>query len=239
MRVAIIEDDTQQAETTAAFLSRFSSERERPISYTIFTTGDDAIKAYKPVWDLILLDIEMPGTNGMDVARAIRANDQKVEIVFITQLAGFAIEGYEVRAFDYILKPVAYAPFALKLDRVCQAIDWHRDAQITVTNQTGSHRIACSDALYIASEDHRLTFHLACGTSLSTTTTTLAAVQDELAPQGFARCHKKYLVNLRYVGGYQKDAVTLSCPGAESVSLPLSRSFRSDFLKALLTRWEG
>ena len=72
---------------------------------------------YKMIFDIIIFDIDMPGINGIDTARKLREMDSNVTIIFVTNIAQYAINGYEVDAVDYILKPVSYYDFSMKFHR--------------------------------------------------------------------------------------------------------------------------
>ena len=118
MQVAIIEDNAFHAETLQNYLKRFSEETSTMITSQHYSDGKEFLNQFQPTWDLILLDIEMPCMNGIEVAKEIRKQDEEVIIIFITQMAKYAIEGYAVRAFDYILKPVNYYAFTMKMKHV-------------------------------------------------------------------------------------------------------------------------
>ena len=122
MRVAIVEDLIENAHILQQYLDHYATERHMSIQISHYQNGLDFITDYHPVWDLILLDIEMPLLNGMEAAHKIREIDPDVLIIFITCLTQYAIEGYSVRALDYVLKPVKYYPFAAKLDQVCDIL---------------------------------------------------------------------------------------------------------------------
>ena len=122
MRVAIIEDMDENIAILQTYLNRYGKEHAIQIQTSSYKDGMHFITDYHPVWDLILLDIEMPLLNGMDTARQIRKADPDVLIIFITCLTQYAIEGYSVRALDYVLKPVQYYAFSAKLNQVCEIL---------------------------------------------------------------------------------------------------------------------
>ena len=233
MRIAVIEDDPQQALLLMEFIEQFSRETSIPTRSIHFACGDDFLAAFSPEWDLALLDMEMPGTNGMQTARRIRERDEGMVIIFVTQIAQFAIEGYEVGALDYILKPVDYAPFALKLRRAARTLE-ARDQYIVVANQTGKTRVALHEIVYIEVRDHTLEFHLTDKVIRSTSGESISKLSETLAASGFARCHQKYLVNTRHVNGYGKSTVNVA-----NADLPLSRTFAKSFIASLLETWKG
>ena len=118
MNIAIVEDEQTNANLLKEHLSRFAIENHTEINTSVFSTGVSFLNSYTPIWDLILMDIEMPHINGIETARKIRERDSEVLIMFITQMAQYAIDGYSVNAVDYVLKPVNYYAFSLKLKHI-------------------------------------------------------------------------------------------------------------------------
>ena len=115
IKVAIVEDDSQYIDTLKEYIARFMRENGVSIELNIFTDGKQIVFDYEPVYDIILMDIEMPGLDGMSAAEKIRETDRDVIIIFITNMAQYAIKGYQVRARSYILKPVDYYSFEMEL----------------------------------------------------------------------------------------------------------------------------
>ena len=105
------------------------------------------------------MDIQMPDINGMDTARRLRGMDRNVLLIIVTSLAQYAIEGYEVAAMDYILKPVQYFSFAMKLTRAIWRLDADAGESLRVANSNGSSRIRLRDILYIEITGHTITYH--------------------------------------------------------------------------------
>ena len=123
MKIVILEDDTAQARQVNDYLLRYQQEHTE-FQYTAktYNSGRPLLEAYQPDTDLLLLDIQLPDMLGIDAAREIRRRDSRVMIVFITNLAQYAIEGYSVQAFDYVLKPVNYFSFSKKLERAIRVL---------------------------------------------------------------------------------------------------------------------
>ena len=117
IRIAIVEDEQLYADQLAEYMDRFMKETGEQIRLTFFRDGEDIAVSYKPEYDIILMDIQMQFMDGMTAAEKIRALDQKVIIMFITNMMQYAIRGYQVDALDYVVKPVSYFSFAQKLQR--------------------------------------------------------------------------------------------------------------------------
>ena len=235
MRIALIEDTYSCAVEIQEQLKRFSQETGTEITCEYFSDGSSFLTHPVSDWDLLLLDIEMPEMNGLEVAHKIRETNSDVLIIFITQMAQYAIEGYSVQAFDYILKPVNYYSFSMKLQQIVSILH-SREAQfLVISSQNGKIRLNLNDLRYVEVFDHTLTYHTTSDTFSSTSFRSLGKLEKELHSTHFARCHNGYLVNLAFVAGYEKSEVFLD----EHTSLPLSRTYSKSFLDQLLAYWRN
>ena len=191
-----------------------------------YSRGIAFLDAYKCDADLIFLDIRIPDLAGMDVAKKIREVDQNVMIIFVTNLTQYAIEGYSVEAFDYILKPIQYASFSAKLDRALRMLSY-REPEISLTfrEKEGGKRIPAGTITYVEVCAHDLLFHT--GNGAIKQWGTLSKYEALLKSAHFARCHTSYLVNLKFVRSIRKDSVDVA-----GVLLPISRPRRKEFLTA-------
>lgn len=235
MRIAIVEDEQDSAALLEAHLKRFQEETGETVQYEVFRDGMDLVDNYQPRWDLIFLDIEMPLMDGMTAARKIRGTDREALIVFITRTAQYAMEGYEVSALDYVLKPVNYYAFSMKMRRTANLIRQREDKFTIVQNSSGMQKLSLKSLAYIEVYNHTLIYHTDGGTVSATGSKTINALEQELATAGFARCGQSYLVNLRHVENLDKDSVILT--GGERV--PVSRGRRKAFVQTLMKYWGG
>ena len=103
LHVAIVEDEKSSRDRLKGFLQRYMEENDYKIEITEFEDGIEIVIPYRASYDVIFLDIEMPQMNGMKAAEIIREKDEHVILVFITNVARYAVKGYEVQALDYIL----------------------------------------------------------------------------------------------------------------------------------------
>ena len=129
LQITIVDDSPGDTADLRACLARWEKETGTPIRVTEYANALDFLEEYRGACDILLLDVDMPGINGMDAARQLRAVDQAVRIMFVTNMAQFAIAGYEVDATDFIVKPVRYFSFAQKLSRTAALAvrrrQWH------------------------------------------------------------------------------------------------------------------
>mgnify|MGYP003379117498 CR=1 FL=1 len=117
MRIAIVEDEAEQREQLRSYILQYAGETSRSFDVVTFFNALELLEDYTPQYDIILLDIEMPGLNGMEAAERLRLVDGDVVLMFVTNMAQYAINGYAVGALDFVLKPVTYGQLALKLKK--------------------------------------------------------------------------------------------------------------------------
>lgn len=234
MRIAIAEDEQAYLEQLQAYLRRYAEETGVPIQVDAFLNGAQLVEHYQSGWDLLLLDVDMPVMNGFDAARAIRRTDPEVSIIFITNLAQYAIKGYEVNALDYILKPISYFALSMKLDMVVRRLHRNVEESLMVNQDGDLIRVPLSHLYYVEIFSHELNYHTTEGTLVTTTSQTLSALEQRLEGHGFVRCHKGCLINLRYVQTLRGNTILLA--GKE---LPVSRNRRKAVMQAILDFAKG
>ena len=211
----------------ADYLARYSEENNVPFEVTYFEDGGAIIGEYKPVYDIILMDIQMTHVDGMTAAHAIREVDQEVVLVFITSAAQFAIHGYQVGALSYLMKPLPWFAFSQELSRCLEAVSKRRGASVLLQSGTSTHRIDVADIVYVESIKHRLDVHTVSDTY--SITSSLKAMVEQLAGHDFFRSNSCYLVNLAHVRGVADQ----ECLMTGGDSLRISRPRKKAFMTAL------
>lgn len=227
LRAAVVEDEQPAAQRLKAYLLRFGTEQELTVEITEFRDAVAFLDQYRPVFDVVFMDIELPHMNGMDASRKLREIDREILLVFVTNMAQYAVKGYEVDALDFIVKPVAYPDFAFKLKRVLNALQAGREREITISlpNQ-GLYRVSSSRLLYVEVRNHRLRYHMADG--VLEAGGTLSKAEAELRTWGFLRCNSCYLVNPRHVEWVRGYVVRIGHD-----ELQISHPKRREFMKGL------
>ncbi len=223
IHVAIVEDEEIHQQALREHLLRYAGENDVTFDIRMFANPILLLENYRPVYDLIFLDIQMPDLNGMETARKLRAVDQNVLLIFVTSLAQYAIEGYEVAAVDYILKPVQYFSFAMRLTKAIWRINAGADEAVQVANSSGTTRIRLWDILYVEISGHAMTYHTHEGAVSGTGT--LSALEEKLRGKSFARCNSCYLVNLAYVDTVKGYQLLLKNGTELQISQPKKKSF--------------
>lgn len=227
IKIAIVEDEQKWTDSFLEYIKRYGEEKREILSADVFCDGMDFISSYNGGYDLILMDIAMPHMNGLQAAHKLRETDQSVCLIFITTMAQYAIKGYEVDAFDFLVKPVEYGLFKIKMDKVVSKVVLGGKKTYTVVSSGGMRKIPLSDIRYVESCKHYLYFHT------QDKEYKMRAVLDDIREYfksyGFAEINRSIIVNLAYVEGYTASEVNLF--GQEI--LPLSRIYKADFLNKL------
>ncbi|MDR2454446.1 MAG: LytTR family DNA-binding domain-containing protein [Bifidobacteriaceae bacterium] len=159
IRVGVVEDDPASAQLLAGYLQRFERETGQPAQVARFANGLALLANYRPDFDLLLVDIQMPGLDGFSAAQRIRAVDQRVMIVFVTATPQYAVRGYEVDALSYLVKPVAYTAFARDLTRCVERMRRRGGDWLVVATPGGVARLDTAEVVYLESDKHRVVIH--------------------------------------------------------------------------------
>ena len=210
-RIAIVEDDQGYRDTLFTYIKQYEQERDTAFEATPFEKADDFLAVYNGDYDIILMDIEMPGTNGM----------------FITNMAHYAIKGYEVGALDFVLKPIQYLNFANKMDRAMQLVENRGSKPVMIQTGTGVKKIDSRDIFYVEIQNHVLRYHTKQGNF--EVRGSLKNVEEELPKGLFAKCSNWCLVGLTHVAEIKDDTVIV-----EGEELQISRRSKKNFMTALI-----
>lgn len=224
--VAIVEDENAAARQLEECLERFGKANGRRFSSVRFPSAQAFLEGYQPQYDLIFMDIKMPGMDGMEAAARLRRMDSATAIVFVTNMVQYAVKGYEVEALDFIVKPVRYASFEMKIRRVLRAVEMRRGWKVRISVGATTLVMPSSAIRYIEVMDHDLTYHTDQGDIR--TRGTLGTVERQLPADTFFRCSVSYLINLRYVEQYSGESVWVA--GRE---IPVSRAKKKELMVAL------
>ncbi len=226
IRIGIAEDDQAYIDKIQEYLNRYMRETGVTFSITVFRDGMQLAFDYRPVYDILLLDVQMPRLDGISAAKRIRRIDQEVVILFITNMAQYAIDGYSVHARAYILKPINYYGFKLELQEAIASLKRREVDALLLTTEDGMVKVPVGKVLYVENQKHDLLIH----TSEETIRirSAMKQIEERLKDCYFARSSVSFLVNLAHVTGIAGDMVLMG-----NEKLPISRQKRKEFIAAL------
>lgn len=226
MKIAIVEDNLQDAELLKNYLQQYASENDE--DYMIhhyleaagfLEEGDD--------FSLVIMDIDMPGINGIDAAKRMREQGKETVLMFVTNMPQYALQGYSVEAIDYVLKPISYQDFTMKMKKAERYIRQTLDRKLLLQTTAGMVRISARDILYVESSLHYVTFHMESGEE-HRLRSKLKEIEEQLPSGSFVRCNASYLVNLRFAEAVEREDALVG-----GHRLKISRGYRKEFLKRL------
>ena len=225
-RIAIVEDEKEFREQLQEYLKRYGVENNIVFQIDVFEDGSDILEHYQKNYDMVLLDIEMPKVNGMDAAERIREMDEEVVLMFITNMAQYAIRGYSVGTLDFVMKPIAYYTFSLKMTRALKRVQKKTLPPVVLHLVDGIKTLEAKQIYYVEVQNRMLHYYTEEGEII--VRGTLQSVEEMLKPYPFAKCNHWYLVNLEHV---KEDAKNMVLVGP--YELEISRRNKTAFLKAL------
>ncbi len=226
LRICVVEDNPDASKQLCGFIAEYGKTKDINFAVSCFTDALDFLENFRGNYDLIFMDIELPHINGMEAAKRIREADSKVIVIFVTNMAQYAVRGYEVDALDFIVKPVSYSGFALKMDRAVERYKSMKDKEIWIADRGNKRRLRTSQIKYVEVAHHSLVYHTADGDY--TVYGQLKTACDELEGTPFALCNRCFLVNLNYVTAIEEFSVTVA-----GEKLQISRNKKKSFLAAL------
>ncbi len=225
-KIAIVEDQKITRDLIKSYISRYEKENNRSFDVLEYEDGLDIVEQYTGDYDIIFLDIEMKHSNGMEIAEKIRQKDKTVIVMFITNMAQYAIKGYAIDALSFLLKPVPYFAFSQEFKRSIEKLDARAESYIIVNTVNGIVKILTRDINYIESMKHTLIFKTKSGEI--SMRGVMKEMEKKLIKYNFFRCNNFYLVNLAKVTAIQGDYAIVA-----KDELKISRGRKKPFLEAL------
>ncbi len=206
--VVLVEDNVVDAEILRRHLERYAKETGFAYKLTWFRSATEFLDSAPPC-DLIFLDIQMPGLDGMEAASLLRTYDSETPLIFLTALASYAIKGYEVDALDFAVKPLGYHDFVMRMRRAERIMRRNSGSTIHITTREALHVIHVADLAYVDITNHDLSFHVG-GREPIVCRMTLREAESLLDPQVFTRISNSCIVNMGHVRRVLRDGFEMT-----------------------------
>ena len=233
-KVLIVEDSQECADLLRGHLARYSEETEEQFQITWLTTAFDFVES-KQTYDLIFMDIGLPGINGMEAAQQLREHDTETPLIFVTDLAQYAVKGYTVDALDFIVKPVTYYDFALRMERAMRVLRRNTGRSVYIPTKDGVRIMPLSQVVAIEINRHNLVYHLDGEEETFIFRGSLNKVEEDLAGTSFVRISNSCIVNMDYVRRISGAEIHM----ADGDVYYISRTKRKEALAAIARYYGG
>lgn len=227
-KVVICEDDSIFRSTLKDYLEVIFRETTNKFEIKVFECGEDLIENYPEDTDIFFLDIEMKKISGMDVARKIREVGDSSEIIFTTGLIDYIQDGYEVRAYRYLLKPIKFNRLKYHVNECIKDILKRHENNLVVVNKGSVYKVEIDEITFIEVINKDIIIHTKNQTY--NTKTNMKSIEKELIKYNFYRCHKSFLVNIKYVESIEQNTILVN-----NIKIPVSRHRIKGFKNKLLT----
>ena len=232
LQIAICDDETAQCSLLESYVREWERLRRQEADIALVGNGEQLLFHWEERRrDILLLDIDMPGVDGLSLARRLRGRGEDVQIVFVTGLAEYALEGYKVNAFDYLIKPVSYEKLTKVLAKILKMIDRKNTRFLTVRNHDIWYRVALGDIVFVETLNRHCVIHTVCGFYVSTKK--MRDLEKELPEDNFFRCNSGYIVNFDHIEKVVRSDIYLR----NNEIITVSRSRKKQFIDRLAEYW--
>lgn len=227
LNIAVCDDEKIFRDEIKPHFLRFQKEHQMQMNVSFFSNGEALLHAHTPDTQLVFLDIQMEGIDGIETAKKLRMMDSEVIIIFITNMVSRAIDGYSVHAWGFVTKPVSYPEFKFQLKGAIRQIDrmaQETAKQISIKNGPEILNLCIRDIIYCEVRKH--TMNIYTNEHQISFRGSMKELEEKLSTHGFLRPHTSYLVNIRHVRKIHSGEVVLS----SRISVPISQKRRKEFL---------
>lgn len=232
IQLAFCDDDPAVLQQLQTLLDQYRVERNQQLEATVFHSPVELLAKIEhgARFDILFLDVLMPGENGINTAAEIRSYDKNVKIIFLTSSPEYAVQSYTVGAYFYQLKPIWSESFYRLMDSVLGAMEKAQTHSLILRCKSGITQIDLEKLEYCEVIHRTLFFHLSSGRVLESIGN-LDELYAQLEPYGsFLRPHRSYIINLDYVQKLSARAITMSC----LTEIPLPRGKYNEVRDAFL-----
>ena len=220
--IAICDDDKTMSNQIRIMASDFFGRKNMDITILQFSGGEELLKNDRRI-DILFLDIQMKGMDGIETARKLRADRFKGFLIFITVLREMVFQSFEVQAYDYLVKPIEEKHFEKTMERLYSSIKNASEASLLVQKGYESRIVSLDDIVFCEIIDRKIYLHLA-SSEVVDYYDRIEHLEAKLDNR-FFRCHRSYLINLNYLKSYKNSAAYME----DGREIPVSRLRSKEF----------
>ena len=213
MKVAICDDDRLcRARVTDVAADYQEQRQDKDVSFEVFSLPEELLRSVQngSRYDIFILDIVMPGLNGIQLGQALRTAGADGKIIYLTSSKEYALDSFQVRAFHYLLKPIERDAFFSVMDEAVAAISLKQDKSLIIKTKESNARITFDSILYAELSKRAVVYYLTGGKTITSTTlrtTFTEAVQELLADRRFTLCGASMAVNMHHITMIESEGV--------------------------------
>ena len=236
LKIAVCDDSRELLEKVEKYLHEYENVRNTPVTVHTYTNAVDLLDGLKKTdYDILILDIIMPGFTGMQAAHEIRKFNEEIKIIFLTSSKEFAIESYSVGAYYYLLKPVLNEKLFSVLDKVVSEITSKQESCVIYTHM-GIVNIPFAKIECLEVYNKHLVFHLSDGS----TKETRGALSDYenifLDRKEFLKIHRSYILNMDYIHSIEAGEIVTYSGKRFPVSRLLAKDIKEHYMNYMFTK---
>ena len=235
INIAICDDEAYMSEKIKELATAFFQKKNIDTAVCTFSSGRELL-TYAGTMDILFLDIQMEGIDGMETACRLRSLNFKGFLIFVTVLREMVFQSFEVQAFDYLLKPLKAERFEKTMERLYQSMENASKRRLLVRKGNESSIVFFDDIIYCEVIDRKVYLHL----KASAVVDYYEKIErlEEILDKRFYRCHRSYLINLKYLKSFRDGTAFLEGGGEVPVSRLRAREFSEVILQYMKT-WRG
>lgn len=206
LSIAVCDDEIIECCNIAGKIRGILEELKTPCMIRQFNSGQELLQASE-VFDIVFLDIIMRDPNGMKTAQVLRHRLPNMILVFISSSREYVFEAYDVEAFQYLLKPIDSRKLSRILQKAITKTEKHPQEFMMISKERQRKKLFLDEIYYLEIRGRKVDIHTKGG--IVTYYEQIGTLEKNLRNKGFFRCHKSYLINLKYVNTYTRREIIL------------------------------
>lgn len=232
IRIAICDDEKSMTDKLEKMVSAFFRRKNKEIAIAKFSCGEELLNYDTPI-DILFLDIQMDGIDGMETARKLRERKFRGFLIFITVLKEMVFQSFEVQAYDYLVKPIEKSHFEATMERLFASMQNVSAANLLIQKGHESRIISLEDIVFCEIIDRKIYLHLT-SSEVVDFYERIEKLESRLDDR-FFRCHRSFLINLKYLKSYKNGTAYME--GGKEI--PVSRLRMKEFSSVILQYMEN